>query len=748
MKINPIILPFLFLGLFACEPSELLLIENGSSDYEIIVPDNADTIELKSADELQKYLQLKTGVKVPISSEGKTSSDHQILIGNTAQGQSLQALEHEVIIKVKGDDLIITGGDSKSNLYAVHTFLENYLGCRFYAPDAEIIPKTDFVSVSKNIDYQYIPPITTRTVHSKLYYENNEFADKRKTTYEAFPNYVPSARVHTFHRFVPPDKYLKKYPEFYALRNGKRIPTQLCLTNVDVLDIVKDTVASLLQQFPESDVISVSQDDNQQYCHCDPCMTINDKEGSAAGSVIDFVNKIADEFPNKTISTLAYQYTRTAPKNIRPKENVLITLCSIECDRSAPIADKCFDFAKDLAAWGKLTDNIRIWDYTTQFTNFLAPFPNIHTLQPNIQLFRDNNAKWIFEQHSHNPSELFELRSYLTAKLLWNPDVNQDSIVTDFLVGYYEEAAPFIQNYITTIHEEIQKDNGFFLFLYGDPSQGFKSFLRPELLKQYDNWYNEAENAVMNKPDVLKRVLRARLSTDYAILEASRINDPEAFAMTVTNPAGEKTISDELRKRLSGFRQTCDEAGITLMNEMRFTVDEYLDFYEHTLLRALEENIAVGKKVQLLEKPKKYADENPQTLTDGAFGGSNFYANWLGFEGNNLEAVIDLEDEWTISQVSADFLQVVNHVVFFPTEVTYSYSVDGKNFKLLGKAKNLRPLSKQSKINDIQSFPLKFSPVNMRYIKVVANNMGTAPVWHHGAGTPCWIFVDEISVNE
>ena len=73
--------------------------------------------------------------------------------------------------------------------------------------------------------------------------------------------------------------------------------------------------------------------------------------------------------------------------------------------------------------------NIRIWDYTTQFTNFLAPFPNIRTLQPNIKFFRDNHAKWIFEQHSSNPSELFALRSYLTAKLLWNPDNDANEII-------------------------------------------------------------------------------------------------------------------------------------------------------------------------------------------------------------------------------------------------------------------------------------------------------------------------------
>lgn len=317
----------------------------------------------------------------------------------------------------------------------------------------------------------------------------------------------------------------------------------------------------------------------------------------------------------------------------------------------------------------------------------------------------------------------------------------------DFLNGYYEEAAPFIQKYITTIHDEIQQDKDFFLFLYGDPAQGFKSFLRPELLKQYDQWYLEAEKAVEAKPRVLTRVQQARLSTDFTILEAARLNDPDAYMLFTTEENGKRTTPDEIRQRLARFSKTCRDADITFMNEMRFSVDEYLDFYEYTMSRALENNIAIGKKVILLQKPKKYADEDPQAITDGAFGGANFNANCLGLERNDLEAIIDLENITEISQISGDFLQIVNHIVFFPTDVKYYYSEDGKDYKYLGKASNKRPLTKQSKITDIQSFKHSFSPVKARYVKIVANNMDTAPLWHHGAGLPSWIFVDEISIN-
>ena len=550
-----------------------------------------------------------------------------------------------------------------------------------------------------------------------------------------------------FHRFVPADTYLRSNPEYYAFRDGKRLPTQLCLTNEHVLRIVIEEVGSLLEQYPDADVISVSQDDNQQYCQCGNCKNINDREGSPAGSMIEFVNKVAEHFPDKTISTLAYQYTRKAPKQTKPRDNVLITLCSIECDRSAPIDEKCEDFTSDLIAWGKLTDNIRIWDYTTQFTNFLAPFPNIYTLQPNIQLFAENNAKWIFEQHSHHPSELFELRSYLTAKLLWNPSIDQDSLITDFLNGYYGAAAPLIQQYLTTIHEELANDDDFFLFLYGDPSQGFGSFLRPELMQTYDRCFDEAELAVDGETVLLDRLNRARLSIDYAILEAARINDPKFFTLVSAQNNGEIVASQAISDRLTRFKKTCQDATITLMNEMGFTVDEYLELYEHTISKAKQKNIAVGKQVKLLQTPKKYANEDPQVLTDGAFGGSSFYSNWLGFEGNDLEAIIDLDTVHHINYISCDFLQVVNHVVFFPVKLSFYTSIDGKSYTLIGEIVNKKPLTKQSKINDVQSFDISSNSTKARFIKVVAKNMGKAPEWHHAASLPSWIFADELIVR-
>ncbi|WP_242116993.1 DUF4838 domain-containing protein [Aestuariivivens sediminicola] len=721
----------LCLILNSCGDKSLTLVKDGSSAYAIVY-DAPTEANYRSAELLKSYLYDISGVHLDLVDENTPHNKHKIYVGHYKDAD-LDA--HHIKISAVEKDIYISGGSAEATKNAVYEFLERYLDCRWYAPGVDDIPERKTIALPLPLSYSYTPEIKTRTVHSRLFYSDSTFAEKHRVTAEAFPNYVPEGRVHTFHKFMPEASYYDTHPEYFALRGSRRLPTQLCLTNSEVLNIVKDSVRALFMRYPESTVVSVSSNDNTQYCECDNCKRIDEEEGSHAGTMIRFVNEVAREFPDKTISTLAYQYTRK-PCKTKPLKNVLVTLCSIECDRSAPIEDKCQDFANDLKGWGQLTDNIRIWDYTTQFTNFLAPFPNLHTLQPNIQFFRNNSTRWVFEQHSHNPSELFQLRSYLMAKLLWNPDENVDELITEFTNGYYKEAGPFIKTYIDTIHAEIQKHPDFFLFLYGDPSQAFDTYLNTTLLNYYSSLFDEAEVAVADRPEILKRVKEARLGVDYAVLEACRKNSHDAFR-----------LNEDAKQLMENFISTCTQANVTLMNEMGYTVKEYGASYLNSVALAMRPNKASGKPVSLLTTPKKYANEDPQALTDGALGGSNFYANWLGFEGNDLIAVIDLQSREDISSLTTTFLQVTNHIVFFPKEVRYYGSIDGTNFTHLGTVHNSTPLSKTSKVNDIKTFNLDFDKTKMQYIKVIAENHKKAPVWHNASGLPSWVFADEIIIN-
>ena len=715
---------------FSCSENKVSIDIPTLSKYNII-SDYSDV-----ADTLNVYLNKSVGISLEISDKQKKRSI--ILVEKTDLNKDFISIDYK-------DSLITISANNKRNLYyATYDFIEKFLNVNWLSNDFTYYEDLKSINFPKNYSYYFEPPVLTRTVHSKLFYKDSVFADKLKVTNEAFPRYVPSARVHTFHRFLPYEVFYDKNPEYYALRNGKRLPTQLCLTNTDVLKIVKDSVNSFFNKSPNSDVISVSQDDNTQYCQCDKCSKIDNHEGSPAGTMIHFVNAVAESFPNKTISTLAYQYTRKPPK-VKPIENVLITLCSIECNRSVPIELGCKDFSSDLKGWSQLTDNIRIWDYTTQFTNFLAPFPNWGTIKPNINLFVDNNAKWIFEQHSNNDSELFELRSYIMAKLLWNPNLDFQTLLNEFNNKYYGNGGKYISEYVNNIQNQID-NTSFFLFLYGDPSQGFDSFLSPENLLNYDILFNKALSSVELDSEYYKRILRSKISIDYAVLESYRKNFSDLYQLTkIENDI--KSINPKLIRRLNAFSKTCNDNDITLMNEMGFTVSDYIVNYRKALKTAIKENLASFKDVTLLTVPKKYANEDPKVLTDGALGGNSFYSNWLGFEGNNLNAVVDLGELKEIKSLSMNFLQVTNHIVFFPVQVEFFYSDDNLKWKSLGKVSNKSDLSPKSKVNDIQTFSINAGVLKARYIKVIADNMSKAPIWHHGADLPSWIFADELIIE-
>ena len=165
---------------------------------------------------------------------------------------------------------------------------------------------------------------------------------------------------HTFTYLVPLAKYYREHPEYYALVDGVRrdVSWQLCLTNPDVLRIATEKVLELLAADPTAKMVGVSHNDNQRnYCRCERCAAVDAEEESHAGTELRFVNAIADEVkkrhPGVLVQTLAYQYTRKPPKLTRPRDNVVITLCSIECDRLRPFgspksADVNKAFVEDL----------------------------------------------------------------------------------------------------------------------------------------------------------------------------------------------------------------------------------------------------------------------------------------------------------------------------------------------------------------------------------------------------------------
>ena len=107
------------------------------------------------------------------------------------------------------------------------------------------------------------------------------------------------------------------------------------------MEELADRVLAALRKEEDPSVISVSQFDNPAYCQCDNCKALAEKYGAQSGLILRAVNRVADrvkeEFPGVLVETLAYWYTVDAPKNIKPRDNVIIRLCDIDNNFGIPL---------------------------------------------------------------------------------------------------------------------------------------------------------------------------------------------------------------------------------------------------------------------------------------------------------------------------------------------------------------------------------------------------------------------------
>jgi hypothetical protein len=728
---------------FRFRPGGLELVANGRSEFSVYVPAAASPSLRASADTLRTYIEKVSGARLPVIRTPVTKGPRIIFeIGASADPRLGPAGlgRDRFRIRTERKGLIFTAATERGIQNAVYTFLETYLGCRKYSPSVETIPRRATILLP-DIDETQAPPLSFRMQN---FFEPSYAAWHKLNTRDEWGLFV-----HTFRTLVAPEKYFAEHPEYFSLLKGNRTPDcQLCLTNPDVFRIVVEELRARMRENPEARFWSVSQNDTYCPCECIACAAIDSAEGSPAGSILSFVNRVADEFPDKVISTLAYQYSRAAPKHIEPRPNVNIMLCSIECNRSRPIADDpaSASFVKDVEDWSALTHNILLWDYVIQFRNLVSPFPNLRVLQSNIQFFVENGITSVFEQGlSELHGEFAELRAYLIAKLLWNPYADADSLMDDFLRGYYGGAAPHIRRYIDLMHDALAA-SGEELSIYGYPWPSRNGYLSPAMMHAYDSLFDQAERAVRNEPERLFRVQTARLPLQFAFLEQAKMDAAGERGCFIEGEGGALRVRPEFETLLGVFVDRCKQAGIPALWERGTSPDEYHAATRRFLDESAAGHLARSGRVSLAAPASpKYLGGNESALTDGIRGWNDYHMHWLGFEGENMEATIDLGDPRAVSSIGAGFLQDIESWIFMPRAVEFSVSVDGRRYRAVGAVSNPVPEEKYGAI--IEPFCVRFEPVNARFIRVRGINMKMCPAWHKGSRGKAWIFADEITVR-
>ncbi|MGE9313496.1 DUF4838 domain-containing protein [Niabella sp. CJ426] len=549
----------------------LQLVENGYSSYKIVISNIATTVEKKAANELQAYIKNISGYQIPIVTDQQKEIENEIIVGKTKRkllgvSNSLFSNGDAISIVTSGSKLLINGGSRKGCLYSVYTFLEDYLGCKMYTKDDTYIPKTKNISI----------PFIKRVEHPAFDFRTTFFVDALDEKYCDWHkiNYFFEGMgtfAHTFSQLLPSDLYFKDHPEYFAYINGKRTPTQLCLSNNKVLTIVKDNLKKQMAAKPNLKFWSVSPNDVYDYCNCSLCEPKHKRNNGYMGTLLPFVNQIASFFPNKVITTLAYNQSAKPPREfIKLRENLLVIYCLSDINNGKPLANssdaKAVVIRDQLSGWKKLTNNIYIWDYIVCFYNSLSPYPNLNTLQPNLKYYKDNNIPGVFEQGIGNiKSEFSELRTYLVAKLMWNPNLNFNDLINEFLSGFYGDASGDVRKYIDVIHAEKDKTNDI-LNPWENPVFHKDTYLSESNMDRYRLLLETAELKTKKKQPYYDRVIRERLALDFATLEIANIEKGRLQSLS-------KKVNPSTYKKQ--FIQDMKKTKIPYVNENFRTVENF-----------------------------------------------------------------------------------------------------------------------------------------------------------------------------
>jgi hypothetical protein len=527
-------------------PSELLLARDNKTEYGIVLPKAPSASQVFAATELQGYLRRISGAFFPIYPHDAKRVNRRILLvdaGDDVKHVGNYDLGSEGFsIETIGPDIRITGSNRRGIVYGVYTFLEEVLGCRWYSPGCEVIPRQSTIkigplAITQVPDFIYREPwyMVARDVDWAVKNKVNGIGPALDSVRGGRFEFVPGYYCHTFDRIMPAEKYLATNPEYFSLVDGKRVggqyKGQLCLTHLDVTSFFIREVRKLIKKYPGMNILSVSQNDNRKYCQCENCARVDAEEGSPAGLMVRFANAIAadigKDYPEVFIHTFAYQYTEKPPRITKPHPRVVLMLCPINCCQFHRY-DECSHnaaFMDNLKQWSALTNQLYIWHYNSNLRHYLAPYPDLRQLTHSLQLYHRHHVKGMMAQGMEPGGRGFmdELKAYMIAKLLWDASLDPDRLKQEFLQGYFGNAAEPMHRFLELLHDKVEEDN-----IHGFYSEGIDvideshrlnkaqtpHFLTEEIIAESRHLFKIARASVTDSA-ILKRLERTEFSLDY-----------------------------------------------------------------------------------------------------------------------------------------------------------------------------------------------------------------------------------------
>ncbi len=546
----------------------IMLVENGRSDYKIVIPEKATAYEKTAGSELQALVKQSTGTELPIVTDGGLNYDnaeHYVSIGETTlysalkEDKKIEAKTSELgesgsLVHLEQNSLYLIGASGYGTLYAVYKFLDKQIGYEAYAIDEIYVDVATSIPLYDYKNSKFLDKSDYRVLETGRVRPTGAVFDAAKMGLLSGSNggctidgpLYAGPLAHTLQFLAPTEQSKDGW-----WNNG-----QPCLTNPELQDFVAEASKAWIEKNKSAKYLIYGGKDNFTACDCDNCVAEEQKYGGAGASMIKFCNIISEKLEGylKEIGredfkfiALNYHAYETPPvklvngeyqpidQSVVARENVGSMVCFIGADYGHSLDDPSSEVNvteyKKLQGWAALTDTLLIYLYLSNYSDYMMYYNAISAFQGWMRTLQQYSIAVPFTAITPNEYSTFgELKLYLLSKLFLDATAfSQEELTKDFMKHYYKAAGSDMYEFynamrmhmtaISAKNNNNQTVNCYDSFPYYGNGKHYPINVINKFLTYIESAYKNLENSVLTaeeKAIVKKRILGEEFHIRYS----------------------------------------------------------------------------------------------------------------------------------------------------------------------------------------------------------------------------------------
>lgn len=421
--------------------------------------------------------------------------------------------------------------------------------------------------------------------------------------------------------------FLEGVPEeSHAEVHGKRTQDQFCFTSEQTFKAICNFIIDGYGRGEEeSKWFMINPNDNDLVCTCATCRTQGNADGNATGAIAYLLNKLAAEYPRHYFFTTAYKTSRKAPmKKLATNAGVFVS--TIDLPKN-PILNKnqqkVIGFTRTVKEWKDKTDHVYVWDYISNFDDYITPAPVLQRVKKHINYFSEMGVDGIFFNGSgYDYAPFDDMKTYVLSALMIDNTLDIHKLMEDYYKKFYPVTGRLISSYLLEMEDvALQKNTA------SDVYVPFRSAIATYFdAKKFEDFYSKL---IKSKPQLSGQedVKIDQLLTALSFTQLQIIYDQGFLKSGVRNRANSNSLVME-QDLLSILAKYNNYAGLSKYKEENGSFETYLSEWKALIKADLKTNHFINLEATGLMSGEIYPDT--RLLTDNLPGfTSDFNQGWF-----------------------------------------------------------------------------------------------------------------------